>query len=384
MENLQKNENGEKEVHRGIDPRAVFFQLMRDVDPKKVEVHTLQFGIRKRGDSEQIVSILDTGTGEKIEVYPVVSRFQPRLGRDIRCYVITRQKEEEIGGQKVTVTRGFAIPVNLRQAQRDGEWLGIRNNILTLKFRQNHKDGKVSHYAFGPNGKKVIVPDDAGLDIFVGEEANYMVSERLSCYLAHCLVPEDELAAEEKKGTSSLLVLAESVGAVLRGVDEYGFYFEGKLLDACEELKLPATASAQQIEARYRELAKTEHPDAKCIQHRQITGEEPSVEDKKYFNREWQIIEAAKERLLLVRTREKVRKEYFPRGRKALPDLPLQLTVATLASRLKVNLPVIKKALKEIGLEAATGKFMLSQEVAWTAAGLIIANAAKDAESNVE
>lgn len=371
--------------HSGIDSKAVFGQILRnDFDPERIEALDLVFGERQRGGgNKQVVSIIDLRDGRKADAYPVISRFQPTPGRQIRCYVFFREKKVDVRGKKESRITGYAIPINIRDADRHGEWLGIGNNILKgLKFRPN-RDGD-GYYAHGPNGKVVIVAKDAGFDPSTQPKANYMVSEQINCYVAHCVVPDEELALGEDDSPAMVLQAETMTGVILEGVDTFGFKFAGKFQDSCEILKLPATATEREVMARYKQLAITEHPDAKANEFRTLTGSEPTAQDLQSWNFDFALIQAAKDRMLVVRQREAMRKQHLVNGRTADPEMPNQLSVGQLAKRLGRNRAFTRTALERIGYPGVVAKTTIGQLIAWVATGYANSGALDDLSTEEE
>lgn len=359
---------------KGINPKGVFAKLMRDYDPNKVQVLDLQFGTRKVGERDQTVSVLDTGTG-KIDVYPVVSRFEPKTGHTIRCFVFFRTKDMLVKGHKTKKTAGFAIPVNLREAQRTNEWLGLRNNILTVTFRRNKENN--GYYGFGPNGKVVVVPDGTGFEPPTDKETSVMVSETFNCYIAHCEAEYLGGQETEEKG-QALVQQAEMVGAILDDVDTYCFTVAGRLFDACEILGVPSTAREKDIKAAYHRLATTDHPDKRMQEFRKLTGSEPSGGDKVQFNYEWLLIEKAHERLELQHVRQTARSKYMKKGVEAQADMPALLSVSTLAKKLGKRIEIVKTALKHIGYDGVIGRTSMGRDIACTVVGCIASGTIDD------
>lgn len=381
----------EEKRNVGIDPRQVLAQLMQHQDveelSKKIVVMNLTFGIRQRSfyedgrkvTYEQKVSIVDLGNGQVMDVYPVTDRFDPLLGVENKepCFVIraasrffnkeTQQEEEK--------PVGYAILVNLREGARKGAWKGLGNMIYRLKFQKSQRS-EGGFVARGPNGRKVLVPANSGFEPLVGQVANYMVSQPApSVCLAHCIVPDEDVKEGDakKKGTDSksLVLMAESVGAVLAGVDTFGFTVAGRLYDACQILNLPATATEREVEGAYKKLALTEHPDKKVVEFRNLTGSEPPPAIMQGFNHEWTLIEMAKEKFVLNHLRTKAKNSYLKLGREAMPDLPVQIKVKNLAARLQKTISVVKYVLAKVGYEVKDGKTELQQIIAWTAVGLL-------------
>lgn len=377
MENNRVEKQKPAERNRGIDPRQVFAQMLReDFDPNKIEALHLVFGTRKRGGHEQIVSVIDLRDGRKADTYPVASRFQPTPGRTIQCYVFFRKKKTELRGREEERITGFAIPINIREAERHGEWLGIGNNLLKLVFREGDEG---SYYAFGPNGKRVILPKEAGFEPSTEKEAIYMVSELMNCYIAHCLVPPEEMAQEEGDVNDRALVLqAETVGAVLESIDTYGIRLAGRIYDACELMDLPATATMEEIRARYRALQKVQHPDKRVAEFRALTGSEPAAQYLQSWNHEFRLIDEAHNRMVLIRERAEATRQYLEKGRESHRQMPIQITVGDLGDRLNKTLPDMKKVLGEIGYPGVVKKTVLGQKIAWVAAGCVLSEPVDD------
>ena len=376
-DNARKGKSAEKPA--GIDPIRVFREVMQadEFDAHKVQVMDMTFGERVLGRTgkTQIVSIIDAG-GEAIDVYPVVARFKPRSGRAIRCYVIIRQREVEEKGKKVVIRRAFAIPVSLRAASRTGEWASVGCNILdNVVFRVNRHEPDKGQYAFGPNGKIIVVA--AGLEMPTGP-VRVLVVERLNCFVAHCMIPPETDVADTTQ--TGLIRLAETVGATLEAVDNYGFYYAGRLYDACEILALSPMATKAEIAARRRELAMTEHPDMKAAEFKQLTGSPAAAAVLQDFNFEYALIEEAAERMLLVRKREDARKRSLAAGRKSQGDMPEQVTVGELVERLGQTTNMVKAAFSRIGYPGVKVKDPVAREIAWIVAGLFVSGALATAD----
>ena len=364
--------------HQGIDPRGVFEQMLKgDFDPTKVEAIDLVFGHREFKGQKRILSVIDLGGGDKADTYPLVCRFKPTLGRTIPSFVFFRKKDvpRRSGGIQKRIT-GFAMPRNLRDAQRRGEWAGIGNNLLELKFEPS-RDEKGGWIATGPNGKIVILPKDSGVEPEVGKVETYMVSEHMGHFIAHCKV---EKAAQEDKKKLDADVKEMALVLQAETVDTYGFVIGGRLYDACEIMDLPATATEKEVRARHRQLAANEHPDKKANEYRKLTGSEPIAADRQDWNFEFQLIERAYQRMMIIRKRIAMSQRFFRLGKEAKPELSVQLAVYELAKIAGHNTNFLKKVFNRVGYPGVLAETQVSRPIAWVVLGAIAGGKIDDLE----
>lgn len=375
----------------GVNPERVLEEMLGgEFDAKRVTVEALTFGIRpirtKGGDVEQVVSVLPLGGGKSRDVFPILYRFRPlaKGPREIRCYVFPREVPErrkgrvvERGGEPVMKLIGHAIPIDLIGAARDGVWLPLGNTHIRVTFWEKESErekGKKEYLALGPNGKIVIA---VGFVPPVNKEVTVQVVEKANRFDARCIVPGDleasvnDTEADRDAKSTALAVQAETIGAVVRAADDYMILVGNRAYDACQIIGLSVVATEAEIRKAYKELAATNHPDAKIRECREFTGSEPTADDKQEWNFSFSLIERSYKRMLLIRARAKAERKYGRAGRKADSEMPAQITVKLLAGRVKRTHTIIRRAFKDVGYDGVRNDTVVDREIAWVVVGYL-------------
>lgn len=385
----------QRQAVRGIDPLKVMKQMIAETAraasaEQEFQFYPLIFGQREdRKGNQQIMSVVDLGDGQRMDVFPILQRFQPPEGKVIHCYVATRsvpvrykgEIERDKDGNPKTRLVGFAIPADLLAAEQDGYWRGAGNNLIACAFQGKDREVEVrvkgkpetriytDYVGRGPNGKVVLAAP--GFVPSTGVEIVVQVTEKINLFWAHCVVPEEVRNLPEEAQEQALVRMAETVGAVLAAADDYRIKVGGRPYDACAVLNTPSTASRAEIKARFKELQAANAPDKKVAEHQRLTGKEPPAALVQQWNHSFAVVTAAKDRMLLVLERYGAMRKYLNKGKSGDPAMPAQIMVGQLAGRAECSHELARRALERIGYPGVVNKTMLSRDIAWTALGLI-------------
>ncbi len=323
---------------------AIQSVLGSEVATGKIETHELVFVEREvKGGGQQKFAVIDSAGG--IEVYPLLSRFDPRLGKKYTCHVIFKKDEKRLGGKL-----GFALPVSLLKLKAD-EWMPPSANVLrhVLFHKSDGKGG--AQYVGRPmkgggqrlNGKVVVVfgdyepPTDKPVDV--------LVAERVSCFAV-----AGEVKAEQpgQIGTMGALVLAaETAETILGSVDPFMVLHGGTYFDAAQVLGVSKAASARDIKKTAQKKLQENHPDTKIGGFRKQFGCDPDPRTVAEWEDDNMLLGACRDKMMVYGKRRDAEAEYGPAGKKFKKPMRLD----RLAHNLICTLEEAIAAAKECGYE---------------------------------